>query len=82
MYQQEVSQKLNSKLAANIVNNQPLIQGQQVNHEAMNLLFEQLMVINPSIEIYLLDLQGKVLAYSAPQGKVKRMAIARPHRAR
>ncbi len=76
MYHQEVSQKLNSKLAANIVNSQPLIQGQQVNHEAMNQFFEQLMVINPSIEIYLLDLQGKVLAYSAPQGKVKRMAIA------
>jgi len=76
MYQQEVSQKLNSKLAANIVNSQPLIQGQQVNHEAMNQFFEQLMVINPSIEIYLLDLQGKVLAYSAPKGKVKRMAIA------
>ena len=76
MYQQEVSQKLNSKLAANIVNNQPLIQDQQVNHEAMNQFFEQLMVINPSIEIYLLDLKGKVLAYSAPEGKVKRMAIA------
>jgi len=76
MYQQEVAQKLNSQLAANIVDSQPLIQGQQVNHEAMNRFFEQLMVINPSIEIYLLDLQGKVLAYSAPEGKVKRMAIA------
>ena len=31
-----------------------------------------LMVINPSIEIYLLDLDGNILAYSAPQDKVKR----------
>ena len=76
MYQREVSQKLNSKLAANIVDNQPLIQGQQVNRGALNALFDQLMVINPSIEIYLLDLQGKVIAYSAPEGKVKRRAIA------
>jgi signal transduction histidine kinase len=76
MYQQEVSQKLNSKLAANIVDNQPLIQGQQVNRGALNQLFDQLMVINPSIEIYLLDLQGKVMAYSAPEGKVKRTEVA------
>ena len=76
MYQQEVSQKLNSRLATNIVNDQPLIQGQQVNRNALNSLFDQLMVINPSIEIYLLDLQGEVMAYSAPEGKVKRKAIA------
>jgi len=76
MYQQEVSQKLNSRLAANIVDDQPLIQGQQVNRNALNALFDQLMVINPSIEIYLLDLQGKVMAYSAPEGKVKRNEIA------
>ena len=76
MYQQEVSQKLNSRLATNIVDDQPLIQGQQVNHKALNALFDQLMVINPSIEIYLLDLQGKIMAYSAPEGKVKRNEIA------
>ena len=76
MYQQEVSQKLNSKLAANIVADQPLIQGQQVNRDALKALFNQLMVINPSIEVYLLDLQGEVMAYSAPDGKVKRTAIA------
>ena len=34
------------------------------------------MVINPSLEIYLLDLQGRVMAYSAPKGKVKRLAIS------
>ena len=76
MYQQEVSQKLNSKLAANIVDDQPLIQGRQVNRAALNQLFDQLMVINPSIEIYLLDMQGKVMAYSAPPGKVQRTVIA------
>jgi two-component system OmpR family sensor kinase len=76
MYQQEVAQKLNIKLAANIVDDQPLIQDQQINSNAVNQIFDQLMVINPSIEIYLLDLQGKVLTYSAPEGKVKRTSIA------
>jgi len=76
MYQQEVSQKLNSKLAANIATDQPLIRGQQVDRGALNALFDQLMVINPSIEIYLLDPRGKIMAYSAPAGKVKRKTIA------
>jgi len=76
MYQQEVSQKLNSRLAENIADDQPLIQDQQVNRAALNALFDQLMVINPSIEIYLLDLQGKIMAFSAPEGKVKRTTIA------
>jgi signal transduction histidine kinase len=76
MYQQEVSQKLNSRLAENIAGDQPLIQDQQVNRAALNALFDQLMVINPSIEIYLLDLQGKIMAFSAPEGKVKRTTIA------
>ena len=49
MYQQEVSQKLNSKLAANIVDSQPLIQGQQVNHEAMMLAARYCLVKVASI---------------------------------
>ncbi|WP_373276066.1 sensor histidine kinase [Thiolapillus brandeum] len=34
------------------------------------------MVINPSIEVYLLDPHGKVLAYSAPEGKVVRNRVS------
>jgi signal transduction histidine kinase len=33
------------------------------------------MVINPSIELYLLDPQGTILAFSAPPGKVKRKRV-------
>lgn len=37
--------------------------------------FMQYMSINPSIEIYYLDLQGNILAYSAEPGKVKRNSV-------
>ena len=75
LYQQEVSQKLNATLAQHIVAEQPLIQNQKINHQALDGLFHNLMVINPSIELYLLDTQGLVLGYSAPAGKVKRTQI-------
>jgi two-component system OmpR family sensor kinase len=75
LYQQEVAQKLNRELAAHIVAEQPLIQDRQVNRAALDRLFHQLMVINPSIELYLLDRQGAVIGYSAPTGKVKRTRV-------
>jgi two-component system OmpR family sensor kinase len=71
MYQQEVNQKLNSKLAEQIVAEKLLMKDNQVNQEAVEEIFHMLMVINPSIEIYLLDPAGKILACSAPRGRVK-----------
>jgi signal transduction histidine kinase len=76
LYQQEVVQKLNRKLAAHIVAEQLLIQNREINRPALDHLFHQLMVINPSIELYLLDEQGVILGYSAPEGKVKRTQVA------
>jgi two-component system OmpR family sensor kinase len=75
MYQQEVNQKLNSKLAEQIVSERLLMKDNRVNHQALEELFHMLMVINPSIEIYLLDPAGDILAYSAPQSKVKRRRV-------
>jgi two-component system OmpR family sensor kinase len=76
LYQQEVNQKLNLDLAGHLVDEAPLIADSKVNQDALKNLFHMLMVINPSIEIYLLDPQGRILAYSAPEGKVKRERIA------
>jgi len=76
LYQQEVNQKLNLDLASHLVAEEPLIADSKVNQDALKNLFHMLMVINPSIEIYLLDPQGRILAYSAPEGKVKLEQIA------
>lgn len=71
LYQQEVSQKLNRDLAQHIVAEKLLLQNGRVNQTALEEIFHMLMVINPSIELYLIDLKGHILAFSAPPGKVK-----------
>jgi two-component system, OmpR family, sensor kinase len=76
LYFQEVSQKLNRTLAERMVSEQVLMQEGRVNEEALKDIFHQLMVINPSIELYLLDPQGTILTFSAPPGKVKRQRIS------
>ncbi len=73
---QEVNQKLNQTLAERIVSEKLLMQEGLVNEEALKEIFHMLMVINPSIEVYLLDAQGTILTFSAPPSKVKRQGIA------
>ena len=75
MYQQEVNQQLNSNLAEHIVKERILMEEGKVNEKALKDVFHMLMVINPSIELYLLDNQGEILAFSAPPGKVKRKYV-------
>lgn len=80
LYQQEVVQKLNTKLAEHIVAEKDLIenqigQNQMINYTASDELFHDLMVINPGIELYLLDKQGVIMGYNAPEGKVKRTRV-------
>lgn len=75
MYQQEINQKLNSTLAASIVSEQHLLEHGNINQPALKGLFHNLMIINPSIEVYLLDPDGNILAYSAPEEKIKRRQL-------
>ncbi len=76
LYRQEVTQKLNQSLAANIVHENQLIHENQINQPILENLFHTLMVINPSIEVYLLDPEGRIIAYSAPPSKVRRERIS------
>lgn len=75
MYQQEVNQKLNVNLARQIVKERLLMAEGQVKEDALKDIFHMLMVINPGIEIYLLDTKGTILTFSAPKGSVKRESI-------
>ena len=75
LYQQEINQKLNAKLAEQIVKEKLLIQNQNINNKALKEVFSMLMVVNPSLEIYLLDTNGQILAFSAPLGKIKRKTV-------
>lgn len=70
MYQQEVSQQLNRDLAMYIVREHVLIEDGKVRHDNLQQLFQKAMIINPSLELYLLDEKGDVLAHSMPSEKV------------
>jgi len=75
LFLQELNQKLNLELANNIVKEKKLMINHQVNDEALQSVFMGLMVVNPIIEVYLLNPEGKILAYSAPDGVVKRTHV-------
>jgi two-component system OmpR family sensor kinase len=74
-YQQEVAQKLNATLAGNIVAEHLLFKGGEIDRAELEHLFHILMVINPRVELYLLDTGGRILAFSAPPGKVQREVV-------
>jgi signal transduction histidine kinase len=76
MYQQEVSQQLNRDLARYIVNEHVLIEGGTVQQDNLEALFQTAMIINPTLELYLLDAQGRVIAHSMPHDKVKRKQVS------
>ncbi|HEY5594624.1 MAG TPA: ATP-binding protein, partial [Nitrospiria bacterium] len=76
MHLQEVNQKLNRTLAEHLVSKNILMTDGRINEAVLKDIFHMLMVINPSIEIYLLDSSGRILGFSAPPGKVKRREVS------
>ena len=75
-YLQEAQQGFNRDLARNLVADQGLVAGGQLDLKALKTTFMRYMTINPSIEIYLLDGNGTILAYSAEPAVVKRNRVA------
>lgn len=76
LYLEEVNQKFNKDLAFNLVADRNLVAEGHINKDALKETFHQYMVINPSIEIYLLDIEGTILSFSADPGKVKRKRVS------
>lgn len=71
MYFAETSQRLNADLAQHVVNEiQPIINGKP-NQEALAEIFHDVMVVNPAVEVYLLDSTGRIMSFDAPPEKVK-----------
>lgn len=75
LYHQEVMQKLNRGVAEHIVKDTPILENGKLNRVALKQLFNTLMIFNPSLEIYLLDHEGDIMAFSAPPWKVVRTSV-------
>lgn len=74
-YFQEAHQRLNSKVAEHIATDiEPFVDG-NINTTALEDLFHDVMVLHPSLEIYLLDTTGRILTYSAPDSLIQLQSI-------
>lgn len=70
-YSQEVNQKLNGDIAAQIEKEVgPFLDG-EISEEKVGDIMHAMMAVNPSIEVYLLNVKGDILKYVAPYKKVK-----------
>src|ERR1041385_2698076 len=76
LYDEEATQKLNRELASTIARQKPMIRDGTIDWKMLDNVFDALMAVNPSIEIYLLDAQGNIMAFSAPRGAVKRKRVS------
>lgn len=74
-HEQEVIQRLSQDLAPQIARYPELMEPQGLNPSAVHGLFDKLMAVNPSVEVYLLDERGRIQSYSAPEGAVKRSQV-------
>ena len=65
-YYEEITQRLNASIAMYVTGERQLMEDFVVNHEALSLLAQQAMIINPTVEVFLLDTGGNILAHAFP----------------
>lgn len=75
MHEKEVVQGLSRGLAKSIALDTQVMGPEGLEPEAVRRMFDQLMVVNPSVEVYLLDPDGRILGHAAPQGHLKRERV-------
>ncbi len=72
MHEQEVVQGLSRDLAESIARDTQLTDADGLMPDAIRGLFSQLMVVNPSVEVYLLEPDGRIAGHAAPEGRLRR----------
>lgn len=75
MHELEVVQGLSRDLAAHIARDTQLMDADGLKPDAVRNLFSQLMLVNPSVEVYLLDIDGRVVGNAAPAGHLRREQV-------
>ena len=71
MYHQEANQRLHQDLAQWLVKQYRFERDGHLDETGIAMVFGDAMRVNPSIEVYLIDTAGKILAFNAPRGHVK-----------
>lgn len=74
-YLQEANQMLYGGIAKKMVKEvSPLVDG-KVDTQEVKKIISSMMIINPGIEVYLLDTEGEIITYVAPKTKVKQESV-------
>ena len=75
-YSDETTQRLNANVAGQmLLEVNPFVNG-KVNEEALGKIMHSMMAVNPNLEVYLLDPQGKILSFVVLDKKVKLQYIS------
>ena len=75
LFFEEAHARLNGEVAEHVAKTlQPTPTGELLEKD-LKALFMKVMVLNPSLEVYLIDPEGAVLAYDAPDEKVVRRRV-------
>jgi signal transduction histidine kinase len=75
MHEMEVVQSLSKDLAQHIANDTELTDAGDLKPGAIRQFFGRLMIVNPSVEVYLLDKDGRIAGHDAPAGHIKRERV-------
>ena len=75
LYALETTQRVNRDIALHAAEDMPLLSGGAVNDAAVKELAHHVMFMNPIVEVYLLDLDGQILAHALPYDTVLRDAV-------
>ena len=73
--QLEAAQKLHLHLAEYVVQNMNVFTDGHFDEERIKEAFHRIMLLGPVTELYILDPQGKILTYDAPDRKIKRSHV-------
>lgn len=71
---QEINQKLYRSLASRLINEHILVEHERADPSAVQKVFDRIRVVNPRIDVYLLDSAGHVIAASG-QSALKRAKV-------
>jgi signal transduction histidine kinase len=72
LYYEELTQRLNAPIAMYVTDQRELISDGAPDLDSLKALANHAMVINPTVEIYLLDAAGKILGHGLPPETVVR----------
>ena len=75
-HQHEVMQQLSHELAQHIADHGTLLTDSGFDRRAVGELFRMATVVNPTIELYLLDADGRIVSHSPPEGALARNYVA------